>query len=64
MTYTHTWHHKPRGGYGYVIPVPARVISETPRRVRIAALLRDGGEKIVSVRRDALTPNLVSEVAP
>src|SRR5678815_5795054 len=44
------WLHVPRGGYGYTIRVPARVDKVGPSRVRIAAKLKDGSEKMVSVK--------------
>jgi hypothetical protein len=46
-----TWLHKPRGGYGYEVRVPAevRAIHRTTGRVTIAAALNGGGIKHVVV---------------
>jgi hypothetical protein len=49
-----TWLHQPRGGYGYVIPVPATVKRLTARRVLIAADLASGGTKDVWVTPAAI----------
>ena len=43
------WRHQPRGGWGYIILVPAAVISVGKRRVTIAAELKGGGAKRVTV---------------
>lgn len=48
------WLHVPRGGYGYTVRVPARVESVGKSRVRIAAKLQSGGEKIVNVKPASL----------
>lgn len=44
-----TWLHKPRGGYGYVIPVPARIVQVYRVKALIEARLEDGGTKAVLV---------------
>ena len=49
-----TWLHEPRGGYGYVIRVPAVVLKVGPKRVTIAATLEGGGTKTVAVRPEKL----------
>ena len=49
-----TWHREMRGGYGYVVPVPAIVERVTPHRVRIRARLEAGGTKVVSVKPASL----------
>ena len=51
------WSARLRGGYGYILAVPAKVVGFTAKRIRILAKLRDGGEKCVSVRRINLRPN-------
>lgn len=45
-----TWLHEQRGGYGFVIPVPATVVKVTAKRVTLDAELRYGGTKRVSVK--------------
>lgn len=37
-----TWKYQPRGGYGYIVPVPATVVAVTGKRVRIQVLRRNG----------------------
>jgi hypothetical protein len=44
-----TWRYVHNQGYGGVIMVPCRVIKRTPKRMKIAALMKDGTEKIVYV---------------
>jgi hypothetical protein len=44
------WSHQPHGGYGYLIDVPAVVVSVTAKRVRIAAQRQNQPPKLVSVR--------------
>ncbi len=44
-----TWAYTPRGGYGYVYAVPARVVKVGPKKVQIAAQLARGGERLVWV---------------
>lgn len=51
-----TWTHVPRGGWGYVWRVPARVVSVGRKRVTIDAALRRGGTKRVSVTPGSLAP--------
>ncbi len=49
------WLHTPRGGYGYVVPVPATVAKASGKnRVTIDALKRDGSTARRSVRRGSL----------
>lgn len=36
------WNWYPRGGYGFVIPVPATVVAVNKKTVTIAAQLKDG----------------------
>lgn len=43
------WSSQPRGGYGYILDIPAVVVSVTPKRVRICAALKAGGVKLVTV---------------
>ena len=50
------WMHKPRGGYGYMIPVPATVVRIYRVNVLIEAKLKDGGTKIVTVKRASIKP--------
>ena len=45
-----------RGGYGYVMPVPAVVERITRSRVTIRARLAAGGSKLVSVTPGRLRP--------
>lgn len=52
-----TWIHTPRGGYGYTMPVEARVISHSRRprtKVTIEVTTRSGGK----VRRTVDAKNL------
>lgn len=37
-----TWLHQPRGGYGYIIPVPAVVLAVRSQRVKIQVSKRNG----------------------
>jgi len=53
-----TWLHKPRGGYGYVIPVPARVVHVYRVNALIEAQLKDGGVKVVCVPITSLRKNV------
>lgn len=53
---TVTWLWHPRGGYGYTVPVRARVIADDGGRVHIAAERKDGGETERRVRRENLRP--------
>lgn len=49
------WMHRPRGGYGYTIHIPAVVsIRRTTGRVVIDAEAADGGTKRVTVRAASL----------
>jgi len=57
-----TWLYVPRGGYGFVCPVPATVVSVSAKRVTIDAALRRGGTKRISVKRENLRPRDVSLV--
>ena len=45
--YTHLWLHEPSGGYGYIVPVPCRLLtlSASGKRMQVAALMKDGTEK-------------------
>jgi hypothetical protein len=45
-----TWLHTPRGGYGYVIPVDARVVRVTPARAQVEVTLRSGARELRWVR--------------
>lgn len=48
-----TWLHRPRGGYGYVCPVEAKVVSNTRRphaRVHIEVTAKDGSKVIRTVQ--------------
>lgn len=38
------WLHKPRGGYGYTVPVPAKVLAVRRTSITIAARTKDGRE--------------------
>lgn len=42
--YPYDWKHKPRGGYGYTMRVPARFVRMGRKRVLIAVLRLDGTE--------------------
>lgn len=53
-TYTHYWRHAVRGGYDHVEKIPCRIVSRGRTRVRIAALLKTGGEKLVTVAPESL----------
>ena len=48
------WRHVPGGGYGFVSLVPARIVKIGPKRVQIAALLDQGGERLVWVKPENL----------
>lgn len=48
------WRHIPRGGYGFVCPVPATVVRVCRTRVTIDAALARGGVKRVAVRPASL----------
>ena len=48
------WLHKPRGGYGYTLRVPCRVVRMGRKRVLIAALRTDGTELERWVERSSL----------
>ncbi len=48
------WRHEMRGGYGWVEFVPCRVLEETPKRIKIAALRKDGGENVRWIHRTSL----------
>lgn len=48
-TYTHWWRKTFRGGYGYCEYVPCRILAAGKKRIRIAAQLRNGGEKEILV---------------
>ena len=48
------WMHVPRGGWGYVLRVPATVVRLTPTRVVIDAELARGGTKRILVHHDNL----------
>lgn len=48
------WLHVPRGGYGYTIAVPAKVVMATRSRVTIDARLATGGTKRVHVMPESL----------
>lgn len=43
------WNHVPRGGYGYIEPIPVVVVRVTAKRVTIEVPLARGGTKRVSV---------------
>lgn len=57
------WRHKPRGGYGFVLKIPAKVLHVTRKRVTIEVETDQRGPKTVSVdpanllemTRDAIT---------
>lgn len=49
-----TWLHRPRGGYGYTVPVSVTVERVGRAKVRVVAPLRSGGERLVWVRPYAL----------
>ena len=52
-----TWMYEARGGYGYVIPVPATVVKVTNKgHVCIDADLKTGGVKRKYVKPDSLKP--------
>jgi len=51
---TLTWLHEPRGGYGYVIPVDALVLSKGNSKVKVEVKLRNGGKSIRFVNPDKL----------
>ena len=54
-----TWLYEPRGGYGYVILVPATVVKKGGTRVQIEAVDREGR----AVRR-WVKPERLRERAP
>lgn len=37
-----TWLHAPRGGYGYTVAIPAKVVGLGPKRVTIEVKSRNG----------------------
>jgi hypothetical protein len=45
------WNFRPRGGYGYVIPVPATVVFHGAEDVVLDADLKGGGTKRITVKR-------------
>ena len=49
-----TWLYESRGGYGYVIPVPATIVRMGGKRVTIAALRKDGTTVLRHVTPDKL----------
>lgn len=53
-TYRVTWLYTPRGGYGYTMPLDARVLKVTAKRVVIGVRTRDGREVTRTVRPERL----------
>ena len=49
------WHYEPRGGYGYIIRVPAIVVSVSLKRIVIAAATKNGETKRVFVKPEKLS---------
>lgn len=49
-----TWMHDVKGGYGYLLAIPATVIRVTPLRVVIEALKKDGSTALVAVKAEHL----------
>jgi hypothetical protein len=49
-----TWKHVQRGGYGYLLLTPCRIVKQGPKRTQIATPLRDGGERLRWVPREKL----------
>lgn len=52
-----TWLHEPRGGYGYVIPVNAKVIKLGPKKVQVEVMTAgrdDSFMKLIWVSPDKL----------
>lgn len=37
-----TWHHTPRGGYGFIMPVDAEVVKINPKKIRIRVRANSG----------------------
>ena len=48
------WLHTPQGGYGYVIPVDAEVVSIGPKRIQIQAVTKAGTVAVRWVRPENL----------
>ncbi len=48
------WHHVPRGGYGYTIPVNVTVRKVGAKRVQVEAPLKSGATKLVWVKPESL----------
>lgn len=49
------WSSQPHGGYGYILAIPAVVVSVTPKRVRIC-IFKEEGLRLVTVRAHNLRP--------
>jgi hypothetical protein len=49
-----TWKQEPRGGYGYVIPVPVVITRIGSKRVQVEAPLKTGGSRLVWVDSGSL----------
>lgn len=47
-----TWHHTPRGGYGYVFPIAAEVVKVGAKRIQINAPTVEGDRRLVWVSPD------------
>lgn len=50
-----TWMHQPRGGYGYVMPTPARIVRFSPRGRPVIEVTMVSGEVVT---RCVLTESL------
>jgi hypothetical protein len=50
------WRYTPRGGYGWTQRIPVVVSSIGPKRIRVRAPLKGGGEKLVWVNPESLMP--------
>ena len=48
------WMHQPKGGYGYVIPVPVVLDGFTKKQCRVTVKLKDGTSTTVFVKADNL----------
>lgn len=60
------WLHTPRGGYGYTIRIPAKVVERLPngRVVILAALASGGCTQVVTSQERLVQPNALDRTPP
>jgi hypothetical protein len=51
-----TWLHVPRGGYGYVFPIPGVVVKVNPKTVKIRVKRVNGTEVDRNVKPENIKP--------